>query len=1252
MKVMAKSMALAVGIILSGYVLADEAMIMRSADAEGRYLMSEKGNWYNGAVPSASLSDLNIRFFPGGKTVVNDLGDGFKAKSLLFLKGHGGGVLMGGMLDVGNGGITVNNDDPPSVVTTRIESVMRACGDAMPVAVSAYDVLHIVGGLTNSADAGSSVWSFTGDGERHIDCDLIIGEASAESRHEFSQGTTYIEGHVYLPQIETKGDAHLVVRGNGVLETWNTAANSFIQGSTLDVMDGGRILLNGANCVAQNDSLGTATFNVYTNGFMDTGLASKGYRCANNGHAKVNVNGGTMFWRATGSNTIAEHGKTELTVSNGGSLFAVGTDGYVSEFAAYNNGYRETISYPEGSIVRLCGGGEFVCLRISSRTTSEQYLDVPIRFVFDGGTMVRTQNNDVVNAVDMFVFSEKATAERNQLRFHVREAGAIFDGRQSSTRWNAVSIRGTDVEGGADGVFEKRGDGVFVLAAPYLSSGAFLVRSGELSIESTEYFSGKSLELRPWAVVSFSGARLALGGLSVKDGIIRLSDGQTVLVAGMPVVEGGLVFDVATDADGTYALMECAGMDASLAEKCRVLKPTAGKGAVFAVEDGVLKLTVADGVAPEVPALATSEDARIFTHKSDGTVSVDDAILDGSKVNLAGGGIRYDGNGTTLGSDNLGIAGDSSVAIGPDGGDVVFAGCPDLSFASAQNPPVVSLSSIPGVNRFVFTGEWGVPFPWTSPWFGFRFGVGDYQFGPGMGGEVGVPLKLLQNQSYSFVDAQVSLSPAVDATGATLQKPGYRSAVVLDGAQVKAVDNGTGTFDDFFAGATSLTLGDGGATFDTQGHDVTITQSLLPTSACTSAVFKKLGEGTLALSGNHNVLYGPLVVSGGVLRAGFDTGMRKPYPADAVAIWDFDGDDPYADKSGHGHRLEQAHPERRLVFFQAENAYAGAAAIFDNENPSSQTGGSLCCSNIVSTSFQTQTISVRVRLANYDVNSGIVSTRVKRDFSDGDGTFDLAYKKVWKTNDVEIAGGAAGFGTIWGGSQASIWDDVVGAAPTLDEWHHIVMIQDKGAYSAWLDGVRYVDRFKGITRDLIPDGFMLTIGQGTRTGEFMHGGGMIDEVLVYPRALGEDEIRQLHEGKPVSADFDATVAFGATWDLDGSNPTVRSLSGDGSIVNGTLTVTGAIRVGNRHALSVSSLAIPEGGGVIDIGYGEADRLPSDTPMAVCAVADMDAVSLANLQRWTVVGKGCRGLDRSAEFGVKDGMLMVTLRAKGLAVIIR
>lgn len=1249
MSVLAKRTALAVGIILSGYVLADEAVMMRLADPNGRYLMSEKSNWYSGAVPSASLSDLNIRFFPGGNTVVNDLGDGFQVKSLLFLKRNGGGVVTGEMFDVGNGGITVNNDESSTVVTTRIESVIRACGATMPVDVSAYDVLYIAGGLTN---AGASVWSFTGSGERHINCDLIVDGTTGDQHHTFSKGTTYIEGHMRLPQIETKDEARLVVRGNGVLETWNTAANSFFQGSTLDVLDGGRILLGGANCVAQDARLGTATFNVYTNGFMDTGLASSGYRCANNGHCKVNVNGGTLFWRATGSNTIAEHGKAELAVANGGRIVAVGKDGYISEFAAYNNGYRETVSYPDGSIVRLCGGGEFVCLRITSRTTAEQYLDVPVRFVFDGGTLVRTQNNDAVNAVDMFTFSERSTAERNQLRFHVREAGAIFDGRQSSTRWNAVAIRGTDVEDGTDGVFEKRGDGVFALAAPYLSSGAFLVRAGELAIENTEYFNGRRLELRPQASVSFSGTRLALDGLSVRDGIVRLAAGQSVSVEETPVVEGSLVFDVATDSDGTYTLMECAGMDATIAEKCRVLKPTVGKGAVFAVEDGILKLTIADGESPAAPALAASEDARMFTRKAYGIVSVDDATLDGREVNLVQGGIRYDGNGATFGADNLGVAGDSSITIGPEAGDIVFDGCPDLSFASEQRPPVISLASAPNKNRFVFTGDWTTPFPWTSPWFGFSFGVGDYQFGPGMTGEVGIPLKFLQNQLYAFVGVQATLSPATDATGATLQKPGYRSSVVLDGAHVKALSNGSGSLDDFFAGATSLALGADGAAFDTQGHDVTITQSLLPTSACASAGFGKLGEGTLALSGSHNVLYGPLVVSGGVLRAGFDTGMRKPYPPDAVAIWDFDGDDPYADKSGHGHSLEQAHPERRLVGFKTENAYAGAAAIFDNEGPSSQTGGSLCCSNIVSTSFQTQTISVRVRLASYDVNSGIVSTRVKRDFSDGDGTFDLAYKRVWKTNNVEIAGGAAGFGTIWGGSQASIWDDVVGNAPALDEWHHIVMIQDKGAYSAYLDGVRYVDDFKGVTRDLVSDGFMLTIGQGTRTGEFMHGGGMIDEVLVYPRALGEEEIRQLHEGTPSSADFDATVALGATWDLDGSNPTVRSLSGDGSIVNGTLTVTGEIRVGNSHKLSVSSLAIPEVGGVIDIGYGEEDRLPSETPMPVCAVADIDAASLANLQRWTVVGKGCHGLDRSAEFSIMDGMLMVTLRAKGLAVIIR
>ena len=1226
---------------------ADEAYLARNPNADGKYLMSDKANWYNGAVPSASLSDLTIRFFPYGKRIENDLGEGFQTRGLNFLTGHSGGTIAGNSFGVGLGGICLDNNNPSTVVTTRIETAITSCAIKFPVQVSASDVLYLSGGLTNSQGLASSTWSFIGAGERHIVCDWMQGEVTDGLRHVFSGGTTYIHGHVYLPQIETKGGAHIVVRGKGVLETWNESAYSFIQGSTFDVLDGGKILLGGANCLAQDASLGTATFNVYTNGFLACG--SKGYRSANNGHSVINVNGGTAIWRP-GATTVAEHGKAEISVSNGGRILVYDMDGNLSEFSAHNNGYRDTITYPEGSTIRLGDGGEFVCYRIASRTAYERYLDVPIRIVFDGGRLTRCQADKDGSLFNLFVFGDKATADRNQLRVHVREAGAVFDCRQNSTRWNdGVPIQGTDIEGGTDGVFEKQGIGKFHLAAPYLSKGVFRVRAGELVVDNPEYFNGKALELCPQAVVSFSGDTLALGSLSVRDGIVRLSSGQTLSVAKMPDIVGQLVFDVPTGVDGTYTLLTGVSGEsaAEIAAKCRVLNPTAGKSATFAVSNGNLVLTVADGVAPDAPSMADSEDQRIFSNAlADGVVNDED--LDGRSLYLVGDSVRYDGAGAVFSAEKLGVVTDTSITLGADSGDFVFDGTPDLSFVSEAKPPKVSLTSEPGVNKFMFTGDWVCPPVWTSPWFNFEFSKGDYQFGPNMTGNPTIPVRFVQNQSYLFTDAEFAVAPSTDATGATLSKPGYQSAVTLDGAHIKATAGGA----DFFAGATSLSLGSRGASFDTQGFDVTITQTLLPVGATASAGFEKRGEGTLTMGGMHNVLYGPLAVRGGVLKAVFETGMRKPYPSGAMAIWDFDGDDPYADKSGHGHRLEQSHPDQRLVRFQSENALIGNAAIFDNESCSDAAGGSLLCSDITSTTFATQTISAWVRLASYNVNSGIISTRVEKGFGGAGGTFDLAYKTIWGTNGVTFANGETGFGTIWGGAQATIWNSLVGHAPSLNEWHHIVMVQDAGKYSSYLDGVRYVDSYKGSTTALIRQGCMITIGQGTQASEFMHKGGMIDEVIIYPRALQEEEILQLYEGKALSADIDATVNAGATWNLCDSVQTVRSLSGSGSVVDGTLEVKEGIAVGADHALYVESLAVSGEKGIIDIGYGDEDRIPSDTPVVVMSVGSMDATSLNNLQKWTVAGAGIRNSDRKAEFFLKDGKLMTMLRAKGLMVLIR
>ena len=1231
-----------------------------TAAEDGAYRLSAPlSNWFDGAIPDPSLTGLHLRLFGSGRDVIlHDLGDGFRVRQLQFTDGHKVRLLSGDSFVIGDGGITVGGSNAGFETLTVGNDLIAGTNATIAMIAAEGNTLVLAGDLSyDSSDATLTnfTWCLYGAGDFVLSGDWLQ-DAFPKHQHKLggssgASGTVYVDGRIRIPNIEVRNGERVVIRDGGTLETWNGGEGvySFLQKSTVDVESGGRLLLLGQTCFAQVAGV-TNEISVAAGGYAD--LRGSYARMANNGVSRVSVDGGLLHWLAGGRGGLTENGRTVVCVRDGGRIVVATSNGVVDEFHAGITSTRAAPAYPEGSEVRLESGGELVTTRICNRPNSETFLDVPVKIVFDGGVLASARNGG------LFSFDGKATAERNQLRVIVRGGGAAIDTREGTgtLEWSGVAISGTDVEGGSDGAFEKRGQGAFRLSAMYESSGAFRVAAGSLDIADTAYFSGKALELRPRASVSFTGTALALSSLTAKDGIIRLSAGQSVSIGSAPSVDGALVFDVDTGTDGTYALLTGEGIDDSLAAKCRVLSPTAGKGAAFSVEGASLVLIVADGDAPDAPTLAASEDARAFYVAGD-AATVGDADLAGTASYLSGGAsVTYAGSGATLNADSFGAFGGmaSSLTLGAGAGAVTFDGTPDLSMAMAEAAPVVRLSAASASGRFVFTGDWQASPPWTSAWFGFVFGSGLYSFDAGFFLDGSLSLNLAKGQTVSLSAPEISMEAATDATGATKAAPGEATTVVLDGIAVSAAAGGDGSMDDFFAGATALALGAGGASFDTQGLDVTVAQTLLadPAGAAASAGFEKRGVGTLTLGAGMNVIYGPLTVSGGTLKAGFATGQQKAYPSGALAIWDFDGDDPYADKSGHGYRLAQSHPDGRQVGFTAENAYLGSAAIFSNASVGASDGGSLCNADFTGTTFLRQSVSARVRLASYDVNSGIVSTRSKSDFSGSPGMFDLAYKTVWFTNGVFVTGGISGFGTIWGVSGASVWDYAAGGRPSLNEWHHIVMVQDNGVYTSYLDGVRYVDGFKGSAVQFIASGCMVTIGQGHATGEFMHNGGMIDEVIVTPRARSADEVKALHEGAQASASFAATVAADATWDLDGTTPTVRSLSGDGAVVNGTIAVTDAISVGERHTLSVERLAVPGADGVLDLGFGTETKPKVGETVEAMSIGEIDEGSLANLRRWTVTGAGRMPEGRSVSLSVDNGVLKATVRGLGSLFIIR
>jgi autotransporter-associated beta strand protein len=113
------------------------------------------------------------------------------------------------------------------------------------------------------------------------------------------------------------------------------------------------------------------------------------------------------------------------------------------------------------------------------------------------------------------------------------------------------------------------------------------------------------------------------------------------------------------------------------------------------------------------------------------------------------------------------------------------------------------------------------------------------------------------------------ISAALNLNGGTLETTGFlkgggTASIKLNGTVIKAigVPNGGDTFFDGVA-SSDIEVQAGGAKFDTNGNDITISQDLAGAGS-----FLKQGAGTLVLSGHTNYL-GDTQVDGGVLSLSF-----------------------------------------------------------------------------------------------------------------------------------------------------------------------------------------------------------------------------------------------------------------------------------------------------------------------------------------------------------------------------------------------
>ncbi len=457
---------------------------------------------------------------------------------------------------------------------------------------------------------------------------------------------------------------------------------------------------------------------------------------------------------------------------------------------------------------------------------------------------------------------------------------------------------------------------------------------------------------------------------------------------------------------------------------------------------------------------------------------------------------------------------------------------------------------------------------------------------------------------------------------------------------------GSGALDDYLAGLNYLNLA-GAVAVDTAGQEATITQPLQVTAEGTSLT--KTGAGALTLVATNDVP-NAVQVDAGTLSAAFRTDASAKRPDGLLALWTFDGEDPYRDVTGHGYDLVQA-VDGTDVDFTTDLAHGGKCAWWKTA------GGALKCTNVTSMGLLEMTVSLWVRLETknaVDSHIGMFSTRVKADCLSNVVDFDIAYKGTINGNNPELS--TKGIGNCFFGSNLTGIPDRSGGDISLQEWHMITITRNQNHVRSYIDGVLCRDVMesgKGAT-SLLRSGCIITLGaniaNGTGLHEKMNVNGRLDDVSIYSRCLSGDEVAALYAARqtePVAASV--TVAADACLDLRDTALTAQTLGGAGVVQSGTVTALARLAVDPDAPLTVDALVLGEAG-VLDCGRTADDPLPTSGTRVVVYAGEVTGGSPS---QWTVTGTGlaagravhCLALDA-------DGNLVLESSPGGTVLLFR
>ncbi|MDR2849349.1 MAG: hypothetical protein LBW77_02235, partial [Verrucomicrobiota bacterium] len=477
--------------------------------------------------------------------------------------------------------------------------------------------------------------------------------------------------------------------------------------------------------------------------------------------------------------------------------------------------------------------------------------------------------------------------------------------------------------------------------------------------------------------------------------------------------------------------------------------------------------------------------------------------------------------------------------------------------------------------------------------------------------------------------------------GGTVRLPNTRAPHPV-GWTILALDNGTlqaaGTGadtpvpGDYLAGLKTFFVGPGGGTVDTGGKNITLAQKL---AHDTPATFTKAGAGNLTLS-QPLAWPGAVDVQGGVLNAALTPGaVQASLREGLLARYSFEGG-PGIDSSGNG-----------------RHATAYGAAITPAADPFNGTAldfpqGSVVIAPIDADTrgMDTYTVGLWVKRATV-TSGGTVSTFFTTRMNSNNDPYQFMLRIV----DGRIRYMATG--ATDNGWTSNTQDSTL--TVPADTWFHAACVVTPTTLKLYVDGQPAGSWSKNNLKFCPPTRPLGDLGFGighpyvktAPVGEFA---GQLDDVRIYNRALTDAEVAALAVA-PEPTLPDLRVANGASIALPGAT-SVRTLSGEGYVSGGPLTVQGIVSPGDSTnapagaSLLAEDLILPAGvtyrwdwssaasdalrtvhltiggAGTVDLGRAEGNLITGAFRAVLATYDTLDGAG--NLAAWTVINAGGKG----------------------------